>query len=92
MNILKATPWQWTATREIGAAAVIAPRSEEEKAKDEPKVQNPDYNPKRVYLRKEDMEKWGYTAGCRRCQLVRETRSAGGVPRLVASLPSHDVR
>ena len=84
LNNLKATPWQWTATEESGAAAVIAPRSEEEKAQDEPKVENPDYNPKRVYLRKEDMEKWGYTAGCRRCQLVRETRSAGGVPHTSA--------
>ena len=84
MNNLQATPWQWTVTEESDAAAVIAPRSEEEKAKDEPKIQDPNYNPKRVYLRKEDMEKWGYIAGCRRCQLIRETRSAGGVPHTSA--------
>lgn len=70
LNKLQATPWLWTVP-ECAATedqpAVIAPRTEEEKALDPPRpVQEREYKPKRVYLMKTDMEKWGYTAGCRR--------------------------
>ena len=85
LNVIQATPWQWSVpSGDAAPVTVIAPRSEEERARDAPDpVAVPAYGPKRVYLRKEDMEKWGYTARCRRCQLVREgrlTKMNRGVP------------
>ena len=45
----------------------------------EPEVRVQEYNPHRVFIRLEDLERHGFTAGCRRCILMREGRRAHGV-------------
>ena len=35
--------------------------------------------PNPFHITKADLERWGYTAGCRRCTLVRERRKGHGV-------------
>ena len=35
--------------------------------------------PRSVYITPADLDKYGYTKGCRRCQLMREGKSAHGV-------------
>ncbi len=37
------------------------------------------YIPRRVFITRADLETWGYTAGCRRCTMVREGSRAQGV-------------
>jgi hypothetical protein len=37
------------------------------------------YMPRRVFITRADLEAWGYTAGCRRCTMVREGSRAQGV-------------
>ena len=44
-----------------------------------PEVHEPEYNPHRVFIKMEDLERHGFTAGCRRCILMRESRKAQGV-------------
>lgn len=39
----------------------------------------PEYRPKRVYIQDEDLERYGYTANCRRCMLRREGGKGQGV-------------
>ena len=40
--------------------------------------------PKEVYIRPADLERYGYTAGCRRCTLMRDGQPARGVRHTVA--------
>ena len=42
-------------------------------------VREPEYNPHRVFIRLEDLERHGFTGGCRRCTLMREGRRCQGV-------------
>ncbi len=46
---------------------------------EDPEVHVPEYNPHRVFIRLEDLERHGFTAGCRRCILMREGRRSQGV-------------
>ena len=38
----------------------------------------PEYQPRRVFIRPEDLERWGFSANCKRCLAMREGRSATG--------------
>ena len=83
LNGLQATPWQWAVPEAEPAAtepAVIAPRSEEERAKDQPRaVRDQEFKARRAYITTKDLEKWGYTAGCRRCRTLRAGQSVRGL-------------
>jgi hypothetical protein len=83
LNGMQATPWQWSVPEGEQAAtepAVIAPRSAEERANDQPRpVRDKEFKSRRAYLTQADFERWGYTAGCRRCKLMRENQSVRGV-------------
>ena len=57
----------------------LAPPVAAQGAAEEPEVREPEYNPHRVFIRLEDLERHGFTAGCRRCILMREGRRAQGV-------------
>ncbi len=63
LNGLQATPWQWAVPEEEIAAtepAVIAPRSAEERANDQPRpVHDKEFKTRRAYLTKADLERWG---------------------------------
>ena len=44
----------------------------------------PEFAPRRVYIRHADLEKWGYTSNCRRCMQMRRGYKAAGVPHTAA--------
>ena len=46
---------------------------------EEPEVREPEYNPHRVFIKLTDLERHGFTAGCRRCTLMREGRKSQGI-------------
>ena len=82
VNDIQATPWQWVVP-DGGQppVEVIAPRADKiPAAAVQPRV----YAPRRVYIKPEDLEKWGYTAGCRRCQKMRDNASAHGINHTTA--------
>jgi len=78
-----ALPWKWRVThKREGQVEVIPPRTEEEKSKDKPEKNQPgpeQVPPKSVYIQPTDLDKYGYTKGCRRCQLMREKKKAHGI-------------
>ena len=47
-------------------------------------VREPEYNPRRVFIKLSDLELHGFTAGCRRCGLMRNGQAALGVNHLDA--------
>ena len=47
-------------------------------------VGEPEYNPRRVFIKLSDLELHGFTAGCRRCNLMRNGNPALGVKHLDA--------
>jgi hypothetical protein len=47
-------------------------------------VREPEYNPRRVFIKLSDLELHGFTAGCRRCNLMRNSLPALGVKHLDA--------
>ena len=71
------TPWsRKVQTGAMPQVGVIPPRSAEELAADPPPAVRPEeYNPRRVFIKKEDLDRVGYTEGCRRCKLMREEQS-----------------
>ena len=54
---------------ELRARALMDPESEADKR----------LPPNPLHITKGDLERWGYTAGCRRCTLMRERRKGHGV-------------
>ena len=78
-----ATPWQNPAPEDGDAPpAVLPPRD------DRPAGPAPDpgaqEGPKQVYIRDVDLARYGYTAGCRRCRLMRDGDPARGVRHTTA--------
>ncbi len=57
----------------------LAPPAAAQGAAEPEEVHVPEYNPHRVFIRLEDLERHGFTAGCRRCILMREGRRSQGV-------------
>ena len=80
LGIVRATPWLTDPGPAADGAepAVLQPLPRPEGAA-EPAVR-PDLGvPRRVYIRKEDLERHGYTASCRRCRLMREGGRGAGI-------------
>ena len=57
----------------------MAPPAAAQGAAEPEEVHVPEYNPHRVFIRLEDLERHGFTAGCRRCILMREGRKSQGI-------------
>jgi hypothetical protein len=79
---VRATPWLTDPGPEADGAepAVLQPLPRP--AGDAgPAAARPDIGvPRRVYIRREDLEQHGYTATCRRCRIMREGRKGGASP------------
>jgi hypothetical protein len=71
-----ALPWKNPAPEEGEEAMRVLPPLEGTAAAP-PRVRD-EPAPKRVYIRNTDLERWGYTSNCHRCNLMREGRSAAG--------------
>jgi hypothetical protein len=80
LEAISVTPWAREPAAE-GEQRVLPPLAPPVAAQgaEEPEVRVPEYNPYRVFIRQEDLERHGFTAGCRRCILMREGRNAHGV-------------
>ena len=67
------------------APRVIPLRTQEEKEQAPPAAddhQAPAYTPKRVYVRQKDLERFGYTANCRRCRRMHVVFSGRGAAQI----------
>ena len=60
------------------------PPREEPLPRPAPEGPDPREGPKQVCIRDVDLERYGYTVGCRRCGLMREGRPARGIRRALA--------
>lgn len=79
LGALRAFTWGAERTDAERLVTVIPPKAGDTPAT-QPQVQPPPlYIPRSVYITKEDLEKYGYTLQCRRCQLMRADRSVRGV-------------
>jgi hypothetical protein len=81
LEAITATPWNRAPTAE-GELRVLPPLAAPAAARAAvaPEVQaEPEYNPRRIFIKQADLERFGYTAGCRRCILMRGGRAAQGV-------------
>jgi hypothetical protein len=81
LEAVNATPWDRAPAAE-GEVRVLPPLAppvlaQGPEAPDE--VREPEYNPRRVFIKLEDLERHGFTAGCRRCILMREGRKSQGI-------------
>jgi hypothetical protein len=79
LSSIRATPWLNPAPADGGGAElpVLAPRVPTEEPAPPPPT--PAYQPRRLYIRKEDLDQFGYTANCRRCILMRNGEAGRGV-------------
>ena len=83
-EVEKVNVWPWARQPkldDIEDPMVIPPKTEEEKRKMHRRpIKEKDENaPKSFYIQRDDLERFGYTAGCRRCVLTREGKSAHGI-------------
>jgi hypothetical protein len=80
LEAVSGTPWarEPAAEGELRILPPLAPPALAQGAGDA-EVREPEYNPHRVFIRLEDLERHGFTAGCRRCILMREGRRAQGI-------------
>jgi hypothetical protein len=82
---IRATPWNRAPAAEgemIVLPPLAAPAAAQGPAAEE--VREISYNPHRVHIRMEDLELHGFTAGCRRCGLMRNGLPALGVKHIDA--------
>jgi hypothetical protein len=80
LEAVTATPWNREPAAE-GELRVLPPLAAPAAAAGagEPEVREVEYNPHRPHIKLGDLERFGFTAGCRRCALMREGRKAHGV-------------
>jgi hypothetical protein len=80
LEAITATPWNREPPAE-GELRILPPLAAPAAAQgaEEPEVRELEYNPHRAFIKLEDLERHGFTAGCRRCTLMREGRRAQGV-------------
>ena len=81
---LLATPWCNPVPPEDHRAPEVLPPREEPLSRPAPEGPDPREGPKQVYIRDLDLERYGYTVGCRRCGLMREGRPARGIRHALA--------
>ncbi len=82
LEAIAVTPWaREPAAHGEGELRVLPPLAPPAAAQGAPEeeVHVPEYNPHRVFIRLEDLETHGFTAGCRRCILMREGRKSQGI-------------
>jgi hypothetical protein len=81
LQLVCVTPWarEPPAEGEMRVLPPLAPPAPAQRAAVDADVREPEYNPHRVFIRLADLERHGFTAGCRRCILMREGRRAQGV-------------
>ncbi len=81
LEVLASTPWcrEPAAPGELRVLPPLAPPAAGA-GREVPEVADaPEYNPHRVFIKLADLERHGFTAGCRRCILMREGRRAQGI-------------
>jgi hypothetical protein len=81
LEVLASTPWcrEPAAPGELRVLPPLAPPAAGA-GRNVPEVAAaPEYNPYRVFIKLTDLERHGFTAGCRRCILMREGRRAHGI-------------
>ncbi len=85
LEAVTATPWNRApaAEGELIVLPPLAPPAAAQGAAPE-EVREPEYNPRRVFIKLADLELHGFTAGCRRCGLMRNGLPALGVKHLDA--------
>jgi hypothetical protein len=86
LEAVTATPWnrEPAAEGELRVLPPLAPPAAAQGAAEEPEVREPEYNPHRVFIKLADLELHGFTAGCRRCHLMRNSLKSQGVKHLDA--------
>ena len=86
LEAIAATPWnrEPAAEGELRVLPPLAPPAAAQGPAEEPEVREPEYNPHRVFIKLSDLERHGFTAGCRRCNLMRNGQKSQGVKHLDA--------
>merc|ERR1712122_330731 len=80
MQALLATPWCNPVPEDSDQVPmVLPPRAEGPVRPPAPAGPNLREGPKQVYIRDSDLERYGYTVGCRRCTLMRDGHPARGI-------------
>ena len=81
LEAIEATPWNRApaAEGELRVLPALASQVAAQGPEEPDEVRVPEYNPHRVFIKLEDLERHGFTAGCRRCILMREGRKSQGV-------------
>ncbi len=84
LEAVTATPWDRapTAEGELRVLPPLAPPAAAQGPAAAEEVREPEYNPRRVFIKLSDLELHGFTAGCRRCNLMRNGQAALGVKHL----------
>jgi hypothetical protein len=85
LEAIAATPWnrEPAAEGELRVLPPLAPPAAAQGAAAE-EVREEEYNPRRVFIKLADLELHGFTAGCRRCTLMRNGHKSQGVRHLDA--------
>ncbi len=80
IEAITATPWdrEPAAEGELRILPPLAPPAAAAAA-EEPEVREQEYNPHRVFIKQADLETFGFTEQCRRCQLMRRRAKAQGI-------------
>ncbi len=86
LEAIAATPWnrEPAAEGELRILPPLAPPAAAQGPAAAEEVREPEYNPRRVFIKLSDLELHGFTAGCRRCNLMRNGQAALGVKHLDA--------
>ena len=80
LSEVRATPWcVRPGAPDEDAPIVVLPPLPGGAAAAAPPPEPLGYRPRGVFITRADLETWGYTAGCRRCTMVREGARAQGV-------------
>ena len=76
ITFLQATPWAWHLPDDVDEPLVVilVPGAPVPAAA----PQERPYQPRRLYINHQDLQKHGHTSGCRRCMLMRTGRSVKG--------------
>ncbi len=86
LEAVTATPWDRApaAEGEMRVLPPLAPPAAAQGPAPAEEVRELEYNPRRVFIKLTDLELHGFTAGCRRCNLMRNGQAALGVRHLDA--------
>ena len=79
IQCITATPWDWSpgAYEQASQPQIFPGTAQEPNSTDQP--ENYTGVPHPMHIAKEDLEKYGYTANCGKCMLIRNNRKNHGV-------------